>query len=328
MAELLSKNDVEVAAGKVAPMVSGLNQVLLDQATVVERVVLAVLARGHVLLEGLPGLGKTELCKALAKLMGLGFRRVQFTPDLLPGDITGTYVLEGDSRALSFRPGPLFAHVVLADEINRSSPKTQSALLEAMQERSVTVLGTTHALPQPFFVLATQNPIELEGTYPLPEAQLDRFLFRVKVPPVGAKTLTTLLLERPRGVTPELKPVVDERTLAELFAAVDRVHLPQAVAGYIGRLCEASHPTSAAASESVKRFVKYGVSPRAALALAAGARGLALLNLRPNVSFDDVRAVAPAVMAHRLVPTFDAIAQQKTQEDLVHELLAAVPEVA
>ncbi|MFL5320811.1 MAG: AAA family ATPase, partial [Myxococcaceae bacterium] len=157
----------------------GLNQILLDQPTVVRQVAIAILARGHVLLEGLPGLGKTELCKGIAKLLELPFRRIQFTPDLLPGDITGTYVLEGESRAFAFRPGPLFASLVLADEINRSSPKTQSALLEAMQERSVTVLGQTHALPDPFFVLATQNPIELEGTFALPEAQLDRFLVRI-----------------------------------------------------------------------------------------------------------------------------------------------------
>src|SRR3954464_1902334 len=188
---------------------NGMNQVLIDQGPVVERVVMAVLARGHVLLEGLPGLGKTELCKGLARLLSLPFKRLQFTPDLLPGDITGTYVLEGEKREFVFRPGPLFASVVLADEINRSSPKTQSALLEAMQERSVTVLGTTHALPAPFFVLATQNPIELEGTYPLPEAQLDRFMFRVVVPPVGAKTLATILTSRHRGQPPQLSAVTD-----------------------------------------------------------------------------------------------------------------------
>ncbi len=200
MSELLSPAEVQGAAERVAQLQKGLNQVLLDQTQVVEQVVAAVLARGHLLLEGLPGLGKTELCKALARLLGLPFRRIQFTPDLLPGDITGTYVLEGEGRRdFVFREGPLFANVVLADEINRASPKTQSALLEAMQERSVTVLGQTRPLPEPFFVLATQNPIELEGTYPLPEAQLDRFLFRVQVPPVGAKTLTTLLTTRVRG---------------------------------------------------------------------------------------------------------------------------------
>src|SRR5687768_7048415 len=192
-AELLQPAEVTGAVESIAMLRRGLNQVLLDQDQVVERVVSAIIARGHVLLEGLPGLGKTELCKGLARLLALPFRRIQFTPDLLPGDITGTYVIEGgDRREFVFRKGPIFASLVLADEINRSSPKTQSALLEAMQERSVTVLGNTQMLPDPFFVLATQNPIELEGTYPLPEAQLDRFLFRVQVPPVGARTLATI----------------------------------------------------------------------------------------------------------------------------------------
>src|SRR5882757_2471626 len=232
---LLTPADVQLAGESVSMLRAALNQVLIDQGAVVERVLWAILARGHVLLEGLPGLGKTELCKGLARLLALPFKRLQFTPDLLPGDITGTYVLEGEKRDFVFRPGPLFASLVLADEINRSSPKTQSALLEAMQERSVTVLGTTHTLPSPFFVLATQNPIELEGTYPLPEAQLDRFLFRVQVPIVGAKTLSTMLTQRVRGEAPAQKPVLDAEGLSKLFAIVDRIHLPVPVADYIGR---------------------------------------------------------------------------------------------
>ncbi|MHB8879063.1 MAG: AAA family ATPase, partial [Myxococcaceae bacterium] len=289
MSELLQPAEVQSAGESISMLKAGLNQVLLDQGPVVDQVVHSVLARGHVLLEGLPGLGKTELCKGLARLLDLPFKRIQFTPDLLPGDITGTYVIEGgDKREFVFRAGPLFASLVLADEINRSSPKTQSALLEAMQERCVTVLGTTHKLPEPFFVLATQNPIELEGTYPLPEAQLDRFLFRVQVPTVGARTLATLLTQRVRGEAPALKPVLDKAGLATLFSLVDRVHLPHPVAEFIGRLVEASDPRRAEAPEAVRRFVRYGASPRAALGMASSARAAALAKGKPNVGFDEV----------------------------------------
>ncbi len=326
--QLLTPIEVQAAGEAIGKLKAGLNQVMLDQVGVVDRVATAILARGHVLLEGLPGLGKTELCKGLARLLGLPFKRVQFTPDLLPGDITGTYVIDADTKAFAFRPGPLFASVVLADEINRSSPKTQSALLEAMSERAVTVLGTTHPLPNPFFVLATQNPIELEGTYPLPEAQLDRFMFRVIVPPVGAKTMATILTSRFRGQPPQLSAVTDEQGLATLFALVDRVHLPLPVAEFIGRLVEATHPGSASAPDSVKRFVRYGASPRAALALAASARAWALAKGKPNVGFDEVKDMAGAVLNHRLVLSYEAGLERVSSEIVVQQLLAAVPEVA
>jgi MoxR-like ATPase len=326
--QLLTPLEVQAAGEAIAKLKAGLNQVLIDQGGVVDRVATAILARGHVLLEGLPGLGKTELCKGLARLMDLPFKRIQFTPDLLPGDITGTYVIDPDTKAFTFRQGPLFASVVLADEINRSSPKTQSALLEAMQERSVTVLGTTHSLPHPFFVLATQNPIELEGTYPLPEAQLDRFMFRVVVPPVGAKTMATILTSRVRGQPPQLSPVTDGPGLATLFSLVDRVHLPLPVAEFIGRLVEGTHPSSGSAPDSVKRFVRYGASPRAALALAASSRAWALAKGKPNVGFDEVKEMATAVLNHRLVLSYEAGLERVGAEQVADQLLASVPEVA
>lgn len=329
MPDLLTADELQAALGPAHRLREELARVLIDQPLVVERVVVALLARGHVLLEGLPGLGKTELCKGLAKLLALPFKRLQFTPDLLPGDITGTYVLEGGAeRAMVFRPGPLFASVVLADEINRSSPKTQSALLEAMAERCVTVLGTTHELPQPFFVLATQNPIELEGTYPLPEAQLDRFLFKIDVPPVGAETLTKLLTTRLRGEAPKLSPVLDAAGLARLFAAVDRVYLPEPVAHFIGRLVAATDPRNPAAPEPISRYVKYGASPRAAIAIASAARAMALLAGKPNVGFDEVAHVAPAALHHRLVLNHEARLEQVTGASLSAQLLKLIPEVA
>jgi MoxR-like ATPase len=215
----------------------------------------------------------------------------------------------------------------LADEINRASPKTQSALLEAMQERKVTVLGTTHSLPEPFFVLATQNPIELEGTYPLPEAQLDRFLFKVHVAPVGASTLQKLLLTRVRGEPPQLSRMGDDGELLALFRAVDRVHLPEPVAGFIGRLVAATDPRSPSAPERVTRFVRFGASPRAALSIAASARAAALLKGKPNVGFDEVGEVAPAALNHRLILSHEAALEGVSGASLAKQLVALVPEI-
>ena len=321
----------QVARGRqlLATMQRGCNEVLLGQHELVDLCVIALCARGHILLEGLPGLGKTELVKALGRLLGLAFRRVQFTPDLLPGDITGGVVLQekAGERQFVFRPGPLFANVVLADEINRSSPKTQSALLEAMQERAVTVLGETHALPRPFFVLATQNPIELEGTYPLPEAQLDRFLFKVDVPGVDADVLTSILTTRRRGEPPPPTAALAAGELDELFALVDGIFLPTAVAHYIARLVAASDPAQAQAPEAVRQHVRFPASPRGAIAIAEAARAAALLAGRPNVDFADVQRVARPALAHRLVLQHRALVAGVRPRDLVAALLEHVPAV-
>jgi MoxR-like ATPase len=322
----------EVARGRqlLGAVREGLGRALLGQDRLLDLVVIALAARGHVLLEGLPGLGKTELVKALSALLELSFKRLQFTPDLMPTDITGGPVLEerDGRRTFVFHHGPLFAHLVLADEINRASPKTQSALLEAMAERRVTVLGESHALPAPFFVLATQNPIELEGTYPLPEAQLDRFLFKLDVPVVGADTLFAIVRERRRGAPPALERALDAAGLAELFALVDRVFVPEAVARWIARLVAATHPGAAECPASVRGAVKWGASPRAAIALAESARASALLAGRPNVDFADVEKVALAVLGHRLVLDHAARLQGTGSADVVRALLAGVDPVA
>jgi MoxR-like ATPase len=285
-------------------------------------VIIGILARGHLLIESLPGLGKTMLVKGLARALGLAAQRVQFTPDLLPGDITGNPILQevGGERRLVFQPGPLFAHVVLADEINRASPKTQSALLEAMQEGHVTVFGERHPLPSPFFVLATQNPIELEGTYPLPEAQLDRFLMKLVVPRNPVPVLERIVKERELGVEAEVERVFTAEELTLLLDQVRRIFIPDVVASYVARLVDATHPGAHKATE----LVLYGASPRAAIALAAVARARALVAGRQNASFEDVRACASAVLAHRLVLNYKARLAGRGAEAMVAELLEAV----
>ena len=321
--EYASETEVVSAGKHLRTLTSGLNQVLFGQEELIDLVLTGVLARGHILLEGLPGLGKTELVKGLSKLLRLDTKRVQFTPDLLPGDITGNPVLQETNgrREFVFQPGPLFTNIVLADEINRASPKTQSALLEAMQERRVTVLGETHPLPKPFFVLATQNPIELEGTYPLPEAQLDRFLFKLEVTRNNVATLERIVNHREIGTEPKVEPVMDASTFEELLELVRRIFLPDVVANYIARLVDSTHPGQSAAS----RGIRYGASPRAALGLASAAKARALMNERPHASFEDVKSVASAVLRHRIVLDYNARVEGLTTNDIVRSLLEEVP---
>jgi len=314
--------DLAAVAPKLRNLQTTLNQVLFGQELLIDSVLTGMLARGHLLLEGLPGLGKTELVKAISKALGLSQRRVQFTPDLLPGDITGNPILSDvdGQRRFVFQPGPIFANIVLADEINRASPKTQSALLEAMQERQVTVIGETRPLPEPFFVLATQNPIEMEGTYPLPEAQLDRFLFKVEIHRNPVAVLDRIIREREIGIEPEVKQALTPEEFAECVSLTRRIYLPDVVAGYIARLVNATHAGESKASEGVK----FGASPRAALALAAAARARAVLQGRLNASFEDVQAVARPVLQHRVILDYRARVAGRSPADVVAAILEEI----
>ncbi len=327
---LVSPEEIGTAQQIAQRVIEGLEQALFGREEVIRLVMVGFLARGHLLLEGLPGLGKTELVKALSSLLGLQAARVQFTPDLLPGDITGAGILEerDGRRQMVFRKGPLFANLVLADEINRASPKTQSALLEAMQERRVTVLGETRDLPDPFFVMATQNPIELEGTYPLPEAQVDRFLFKIRIGGVSENILNRIVLERKRGETPKLASVASFEELRKVFAVTDQILIPEAVGRYISRIVAYSHRENSGAPAEVTRYIRYGASPRAAIGIASAARGRALLSGRPTVGFEDVRAVAVPALGHRLTLDYAARLEDLDGFAIAERLLAATPEIA
>jgi len=321
--DIANESEVTEGSSKLDHLIASLQTVLFGQEELIELVVTGILARGHLLLEGLPGLGKTELVKGLSKCLALDTKRVQFTPDLLPGDITGNPVLQeiDGRREFVFQEGPLFTNLVLADEINRASPKTQSALLEAMQERCVTVLGATHSLPSPFFVLATQNPIELEGTYPLPEAQLDRFLFKLEITRNSASVLQQIVQNRELGTEPQVNSVMSHEELQSLLELTRRIYLPDVVANYIARIVDATHKGQSQASESVH----YGASPRAALSLASAAKARALLNKRTNASFEDVKALAPAVLRHRISLDYNARIDGVTTNDVVMNILEEIP---
>lgn len=302
--------------------------VIIGQSEVVRETIIALLAGGHVLLEGVPGLGKTSLVRALSAALDLSFARVQFTPDLMPADITGTTILREDEsgrRSFSFQPGPLFAHLVLADEINRATPKTQSALLEAMQEHTVTVGNETHRLPSPFFVLATQNPLEMEGTYPLPEAQLDRFLLKILVPFPRGDTLLGIL-QRTLQPGPAPDAVVDGRSLNEMNRVVRAVPVATLVAQCAVSLIEATHPQWSQVEE-VRRYVRAGASPRGLQALITCAQVRAVLDGRYNVSIADIQALVFPALRHRVLLNFEGQAEGITSEDILSRVLESAPTV-
>lgn len=326
---LIAPNELAVATELCGRILAEMDRILLGRNELHRMVLIGILSRGHILLEGLPGVGKTELIKALGRLMNLEFRRVQFTPDLMPSDILGAHILqesESGRREMLFQPGPIFANIMLADEINRASPKTQSALLEAMQEGCVTLMGHTRELPKPFFVLASQNPIELEGTYPLPEAQLDRFLFRLNVGQANADVLAQIITSRRRGEAPMPQWTVQASDLEMLFATMNRIVLPPAVAKYVSRLVAATHADGTEATETIRTYISYGASPRAAIAIAESARASAILAGRPTAGFEDVRAVAGAVLNHRLILNYRARFDGVTTTTLVKQLLESLDE--
>jgi MoxR-like ATPase len=301
-------------------------KVIIGQDDVVEHLLTALFANGHCLLVGVPGLAKTLLIRTLARVLDLKFSRIQFTPDLMPSDITGTEVLEerDGRRVFRFIKGPVFANIVLADEINRTPPKTQAALLQAMQEHEVTAGGETHALELPFFVLATQNPIELEGTYPLPEAQLDRFMYQVMVGYPTAAEEERIVAETTGATEADLRPVLTGHEIMELQKLVRRVPASEHVVRYAVRLARATRPTEAGAPEFVHKWLSWGAGPRASQYLILGAKTRAVLNGRFAPGVDDVRAVAPAVLRHRLVTNFNAEADGVKPDRIVGDLLAAV----
>ncbi|MBN2470741.1 MAG: MoxR family ATPase [Anaerolineae bacterium] len=312
-------------------IVTEVGKVIVGQADVVRHVLICIIAGRHALLEGVPGLGKTMLIRTLADVLDLRFARIQFTPDLMPADITGTDIMqenEDGHREFVFQAGPVFANLILADEINRATPKTQSALLEAMQERSVTVANRTYQLEPPFFVLATQNPLEMEGTYPLPEAQLDRFLFKVDVKFPSAGELVTILNRTTGAEDPVAGRAAGGQRIREMGHLAFQTPIASHVSEYAARLVVATHPDSPAAPEMVRRYVRYGSSPRGAQALILGAKITALLSGRYNVAFEDVQAVAPAALRHRLLLNFEGLAEGIAPDAVIAELLASVPEQA
>jgi len=310
-----------------ASLTREIGKVVVGHAEIVRGVLTCLFSGGHALLEGVPGLGKTLLVKTLAEGLDLRFSRIQFTPDLMPADIVGTNIVveTPGGRHFGFQRGPLFGQIVLADEVNRATPKTQSALLEAMQELAVTVGGMHHALERPFFVLATQNPIEMEGTYPLPEAQLDRFLLKLKVEYPSAEDLAEIIERTTKPVSHPVQKAAGAAEVEDMKSLVREVLVPQAVKEYVSQVILATRPDRDGVPEMVRRFVRYGSSPRGAQALVMGGKVSALLDGRFHVSFDDIRAVVLPALRHRLILSFEGEAEGIQPDRILEDLLARVP---
>ena len=327
----VARGEVDAFRKDLDALRAAIGKRMVGQRAIVDGLLTCLVAGGNALLEGVPGLGKTMLVRSLAEAVDLEFSRIQFTPDLVPSDVLGTTILavgEGGERAFQFRKGPVFANVVLADEVNRATPKTQSALLEVMQEHAVTIGGVTYAMDEPYFVLATQNPLEMEGTYPLPEAQLDRFLFKLEVGFPSRDELHSILERTTGRELPEVAKVIGKERVLAMRALARDVPMTRHVTDYAIRLLEATHPTNAGAPERVRRFVRYGASPRGAQACLLAAKIAALGDGRFAASTDDVRRVLKPALRHRVLLSFEGEAEGVKVDALLDDVLAAVPETA
>jgi MoxR-like ATPase len=327
MKDVPSEERVKHAVSQLDEVRREIGKIIVGQQDVVDGVLICLLSGGHVLLEGVPGLGKTTLLRTLARVLHLRYSRIQFTPDLMPADIVGSMIIETDergSKSLRFQPGPIFANLVLADEINRATPKTQSALLEAMQERTVTSGVTTHELEMPFLVMATQNPIEMEGTYPLPEAQLDRFLMKILVRYPSRDELNRIVERTIQREESHLEPLMTREQILSLRGVCREVLVAQHVQDFAVDLVMATQPGNKQAHELANKYIRYGSSPRGAQALVECGRVLALMRGRFHLSVDDMRVVAASVLRHRIILNFDAHADGKTPDSLLEEIIESV----
>ena len=323
---MMNENTIQDMIEKVKMCEEEIGKGIVGQRDIIRQVLLAILADGNVLLEGVPGLGKTELVKAISKVLSTSFSRIQFTPDLMPADVTGTNLIikKDGNNVFQFEPGPVFANIVLADEINRATPKTQSALLEAMQEKTITVGKKTYDLPQPFMVLATQNPIENEGTYPLPEAQLDRFLFKLLVPFPSKEELKQIMDITVTNQKTELQERITGEEMLAIRSVIRDMPISDAVMDYALSIVVATHPEQENAPEITKKYIQTGASPRAAQAIVKTAKARAFLEGRYNVSFEDIQFVAYPALRHRLVLQFEAISEGVSEDAIIREILGSV----
>ena len=324
---MITEKDIEQFGQQCANIFEQVSRDVIGQKAVVEGTIIAMIAGGNVLLEGVPGVGKTRLVRSLGRVFNLPFARIQFTPDLMPADVTGTNIIvkdESGNSTFQFQPGPIFSNIILADEINRATPKTQSALLEAMQEHTVTVMGTSRRLEEPFFVLATQNPIEQDGTYPLPEAQMDRFMFKLIVPNPSLDELMEIVNMTQKTMAEVADAACNAEQLMQMRATANAIPVAEEVLRYAMIMTSATHPDSECATEASKKYVRVGASPRAGQAMISAAKVKALINGRFNVSFSDIDELAHPVLRHRLKLNFEAIAERVSADDVIDMIVKEV----